>query len=109
MGTIKDIVDLTTQLSGKVNDRKLATEIFQIQTLILLVQRENAELVTENLNLKKKIFELEKVILNFQQEQAKEISQIRDRYIFQQSSQRIKSAIVKANEQAKKRAKSYSV
>lgn len=60
MGAIKDIIELTTQLSSSVQDRKLAAEIFQIQTLILSVQRENAALVTENLNLKKKIFELEK-------------------------------------------------
>ena len=60
MGAIKDIVDLTTQLSSSVQDRKLATEILKIQTLILSVQREDAELVTENLNLKKKTLELEK-------------------------------------------------
>jgi regulator of replication initiation timing len=82
MGAIKDIFDLTTQLSSSVQDRKLAAEILQIQTLILSVQRENSAVVTENLNLKKKIFELEKVILNFQQEQAKVISRIQNKYVF---------------------------
>ena len=62
MGAIKDIVDLTTQLSSSVQDRKLAAEILQIQTLILVVQRDDAQLVTENLDLKKKIFNLDKEI-----------------------------------------------
>lgn len=51
MGAIKDIVDLITQLSSS---------ILKLQTLILTVQKEDAALVSENLDLKKKIFELEK-------------------------------------------------
>jgi hypothetical protein len=66
MGAIKDIVDLTTQLSSSVQDRKLVAEIFQIQMLILTVQKDDATLVSENLDLKKKIFELEKEIFNLQ-------------------------------------------
>jgi len=60
MGNIKDIVDLTTQLANSVQDRKVSAEIFKIQSLILSVQKEDAALVSENLDLKKKIFELEK-------------------------------------------------
>jgi hypothetical protein len=60
MGTIKDIVDLAIQLGRSVQDRKLAAEIFKIQKLILTVQKDDAALVSENLDLKKKIFELEK-------------------------------------------------
>jgi hypothetical protein len=66
MGNIKDIVDLTTQLKNSVQDRKVAAEIFKIQSLILSVQKEDAALVSENLDLKKKIFELEKEIFNLQ-------------------------------------------
>lgn len=77
MGTIKDIIDLTTQLSKSVKDRKLATEISQIQSLISTVQIENSSLVSENLELKQKIFKLEKEISNLNQEQTKEISALK--------------------------------
>ena len=60
MGAIKDIVDLTTQLSSSVQDRKLAAEILQIQMSILVVQREDAELVTEEITaLQNKILAIE--------------------------------------------------
>jgi ribosomal protein L37AE/L43A len=66
MGAIKDVVDLTTQLASSIQDRKVSTEIFKIQSLILSVQKEDTALVSENLDLKKKIFELEKEIFNLQ-------------------------------------------
>ena len=74
MGAIKDIVDLTTQLSSNVQDRKLASEILNIQKLILSVQKDDATLVTENLDLKKKILELEK-------EHANEISDLKKKIL----------------------------
>jgi hypothetical protein len=80
MGAIKDIVDLTTQLNNSVQDRKLAAEILQIQMLILTVQKDDAELVSENLDLKKKIFELEKEIFSIKQGHADEISNLKDKH-----------------------------
>lgn len=38
MGKIKDIVDLSTQLANSVQDRKIASELNQIQSLILVLQ-----------------------------------------------------------------------
>lgn len=80
MGTIKDIVDLTTQLRGSVKDRKFAAEILQIQTLILMVQKEDAALVSENLDLKKQILELEKENLALKEKSSDK--NLRDKYIF---------------------------
>jgi hypothetical protein len=81
MGAIKDIVDLTTQLSSSVQDRKLASEILQIQMLILTVQKDDAALVSENLDLKKKIFEFEKEIFNLQNKHAGEISNLQNKIL----------------------------
>jgi hypothetical protein len=38
MGTIKDLVDLTTQLANSMEDRRVASELNAIQSLILNVQ-----------------------------------------------------------------------
>ncbi len=81
MSAIKDIVDLTTQLSNSVQDRKLATEILQIQRLILTVQSDDAALVSENLDLKKKIFELEKENLNLKNKHSEEISNLQKKIL----------------------------
>lgn len=66
MGAIKDVVDLLTQLANRVQDRKLASELNTIQTLILKIQAEHAELHEtdmqlreERLSLKERIQELE--------------------------------------------------
>lgn len=66
MGTLKDIVDLTSQLANSVQDRKIATELNTIQQLILNLQSEqailhetNIELREERLTLKEKVQELE--------------------------------------------------
>ena len=80
MGAIKDIIDLTTQLSSSIQDRKLAAEIRQIQTLILIVQRDDATLVTENFDLKKKIFELEKEMLAVEEKFS--AKKLQDKYNF---------------------------
>lgn len=69
MGTIKDIVDLTTQLSNSVTDRKLASDLNKIQSLLLALQSEqaglhetNIELREERLTLKESIQKLESEI-----------------------------------------------
>ena len=80
MGTIKDNIDLTTQHSKSVKDRKLATEISQIQSLISTIQIENSSLVSENLELKQKIFELEKEIHNLKDKHAKEESRLIEKH-----------------------------
>ncbi len=79
MGTIKDIIDLTTQLSKSVKDRKLASEISQIQSLISTIQIENTSLVSENLELKKKIFELEQKLTNLNENHRKEIDKMKQK------------------------------
>ena len=69
MGTIKDLVDLTTQLANSVQDRKIAAELNAIQSLILSLQSEqaglhesNIELREETLTLKERILELEREV-----------------------------------------------
>ena len=66
MGTIKDLVDLTTQLANSVQDRKIASELNGIQSLILKLQSEqamlheaNIKLREERLSLNERIQELE--------------------------------------------------
>jgi len=66
MGTIKDLVDLTTQLANSVKDRKIASELNAISSLILKLQSEqttlhdaNIEMREERLSLKERIAELE--------------------------------------------------
>ncbi len=65
MGTIKDLVDLTTQLANTVEDQKVAVELTSIQSLILELQSEqthlhdaNNELKEERLSHVKRIHEL---------------------------------------------------
>lgn len=60
MSAIKDVIDLVTQLSKSVEDRKLATELLQIMSHLSTVQSENTELMSKNLETEKKIFNLEK-------------------------------------------------
>ena len=90
MGAIKDVVDLATRLCNSVQDRKIAAEIFQIQSLILTVQNENTSLASDNLDLKNKVFELEKKISDLQmqnneliQNHSAEIATIKKRHIEQ--------------------------
>lgn len=49
MGTIKDIVDLTTQLVNNVKYRKFAIEILQIQSLVSSLQSEQM-VTTDNMS-----------------------------------------------------------
>ena len=80
MGAIKDIIDLTTQLSSSIKDRKFAAEILKIQTLILTVQQDDSALVSENLDLKNKIFKLEKE--NIALNEKFSAKNLQDKYIF---------------------------
>jgi uncharacterized protein YbaR (Trm112 family) len=57
MGTIKDIVDLTTQLSNSVTDRKIAAELNKIQSLILSLQSEQADIHEVNMKLREELYE----------------------------------------------------
>ena len=51
MGAIKDVVDLLTQLVSRIQDRKVAAELNTIQSLILNIQAEHAELHETNIKL----------------------------------------------------------
>lgn len=69
MGAIKDVIDLLTQLTNRVQDRKLASELNTIQSLILTLQSEHAALHETNIQLreerlafKERIQELEQKI-----------------------------------------------
>ena len=59
MSAIKEVIDLVISLSNRVQDRQTAAEISKIQGLISTVQSENATLVSENLELQKKLAHLE--------------------------------------------------
>ncbi len=71
MGTIKDLVDLTTSLVGRVKDRKLAAELREIQGMIGSLQSDQAELhdrnmqlMVDNAQLRKTIASLEAPVAN---------------------------------------------
>lgn len=71
MGAIKDLVDLVTQLTNSVQDRKFAAELREIQKMIADIQKEHAaiheqriELMTENAELKQTIASLKQEIAN---------------------------------------------
>lgn len=51
MGTIKDIVDLVVQLNDRVEDRKIAGELRQIQQMVGKLQSEDAKLHEKNIEL----------------------------------------------------------
>ena len=52
MGNIKDLVYLVTQLTNSVKDRKLATELNAIQSLVAQIQSEQATLHEANMELR---------------------------------------------------------
>ena len=75
MGAIKDVVDLATQLSESVQDRKFASDLMKIIQLINTIQSEqasltesNIELMTENSKLKQSITALESDITKLEQQ-----------------------------------------
>ncbi len=75
MGAIKDLVDLVTQLTNSVEDRKFAAELRQIQAMIGGIQSEHAtiheqriELMSENAQLKQANASLQQKIIALQNE-----------------------------------------
>lgn len=68
MGTIKDLVDLTAQLANSVQDRKVASEISAIQTLILNLQSEQADLHESNIELREEKLTLKERIQQLEEE-----------------------------------------
>ena len=70
MGTIKDLVDLTTQLATRVKDRKLASELSAIQSLILQLQSEQASLHEANIQMREERLSLKERIQALEAENA---------------------------------------
>lgn len=75
MGAIKDLVDLVTQLSNNIKNRKFAAELREIQGIISSIQSEHAtmheqriDLMTKNAELKKTIVALKNKISSLNQE-----------------------------------------
>ncbi len=62
MGDIRDLIDLVTQLANRVRDRKLAEELNAIQSLILGLQAEEAELHKTNIGLREEVSTLKQRI-----------------------------------------------
>src|SRR5271157_1973516 len=62
MGTIKDLVDLVTQLSTSIKDRKIAAELREVQSLALTLQSEQASLHEANMSLREERQELKEKI-----------------------------------------------
>ncbi len=52
MGTLKDLVDLVTQLSNSVADRRIASELHEIQLLALKLQSDQVSLHEANMELR---------------------------------------------------------
>lgn len=71
MGAIVDLVNLVTQLTNRVQDRKITAELMEIQKMIASIQTEQAglheqriKLMTENSELKQTIESLNQELLN---------------------------------------------
>jgi len=62
MGTIKDLVDLATQLSASINDRRIAAELREVQNLALALQSEQVLLHETNMSLREERQELKERI-----------------------------------------------
>jgi hypothetical protein len=68
MGNIKDIIDLTTQLANSVKDRKIASDLNDIQQLILALQSEQADLHEKNIKLREDKLDLNDRIQKLEKE-----------------------------------------
>ena len=68
MGTIKDLVDLTTQLANSVQDRKLTAELSTIQSLIFQIQSDQAIIHEANIELREERLSLKEQILDLKRE-----------------------------------------
>ncbi len=62
MGTIKDVVDLISNITENAKDRKFVGELRQIQTMISNIQSEQASLYEKNIKLLEENTELKKVL-----------------------------------------------
>jgi len=69
MGTLKDVVDLTTQLANSVSDRKIGDELNKIQRLTLSLQSEQNDLHETNIHLREKNLELREAITQLKSQQ----------------------------------------
>lgn len=85
MGTIKDIHDLLAKLITSRNDRKLASEILEIQSLVSTVQAENTainekynESLSANIELKQKLSESEQEKSRLIKTHEKEVSNLKE-------------------------------
>ena len=85
MGAIKDIIDLVTQLANSVEGRKLANELNHIQTLILSIQSEHAELHEKNIHLREEGLDFKGRILELEG-QIRELSSASTHAISQEPS-----------------------
>ena len=75
MGAVKDLVDLVTQLTDSIEDRKFAAELRNVQSMIGNIQSEHAaiheqriDLLTENAELKQTIASLNQEIADLRNE-----------------------------------------
>lgn len=85
MGTIKDIHDLINKLINSRKDRKVATEILKIQSLVSTLQSENTathekyeNCLSANIELKHKVSEMEEEQTRLKDTHAKEISELEE-------------------------------
>jgi len=75
MGAIKDLVDLVTQLTNSVQDRKFAAELREIQKMIADIQTEHATIHEQRIELMTENVELKQTIASFKQEIANSANQ----------------------------------
>ncbi len=68
MSTIKEIIDLATQLSNKIEDRKFAGEVREILKMAGNLQSEHSEIHEKNFKLMQENAELRKEIIALQQQ-----------------------------------------
>ena len=73
MGTIKDLMDLTTQLANSVQDRRISAELNAIQSFALEIQSQQANLHEANVQLREEAHSLQKR----NQELESEVEQLR--------------------------------
>lgn len=68
MGTIKDIIDLITDLSKRINDRKIVSELQNVQRMVLEIQAEQAKMHESNIELREENQSLKKTVRNLKDE-----------------------------------------
>jgi hypothetical protein len=59
MSTIKDLVDLTIKLRDERRESWVAPIVAQFQQITQKLQMEHSDIISENLDLKRKIFQME--------------------------------------------------